>query len=408
MTVSTSVPPPKWTEKGFIVPATADILAGVQTDINKAFGGNLNPALDTPQGQLASSETAVIDNANATFLRFTQEVDPAFSSGRMQDAIARIYFIERDPARPTVVVAQCVGLPGVVIPAGAIAVATDGNKYISDQAATISNEGTVDVSFACVTPGPIPCAAGALNQIFQSIPGWDAINNAENGILGNNVEGRAAFEERRAQSVALNSIGSLPSVRGAALSVSGVIDAYVTENDTNDAKTIGGVLLYPNSIYAAVVGGDPQEVARAIWSKKAPGCSYNGNTTVIVYDKSEGYAPPYPEYQVAFQRPAPLSIKFAINIVNSTLVPSDALAQIQTAIISAFAGEDGGPRARTGGRVLASRFYAPVANLGPWAQIVSIEIGSGSAPPTQFEVTSRIDQMPVVSAADITLTLSGS
>ncbi|TIR78119.1 MAG: hypothetical protein E5X19_32455, partial [Mesorhizobium sp.] len=76
-------------------------------DINGAFGGVLNPALNTPQGQLASSETAVIDEVNSTFLYFTNQVDPAYATGRMQDAIARIYFIERNPAQPTVVQALC-------------------------------------------------------------------------------------------------------------------------------------------------------------------------------------------------------------------------------------------------------------------------------------------------------------
>lgn len=406
MTVKTSVPPPQWTERGFIVPAAADVLAGVQADINAAFGGNLNPSLDTPQGQLASSEAAVIDNANATFLRYTQEVDPAFASGRMQDAIARIYFIERDPARPTTVIAQCIGLPGVVIPTGAIAVAADGNQYLSTHEATIPVSGTVDMSFSCAVPGPIPCPAGSLNRIFQAIPGWDAIINADDGVLGNNTETRAAFEERRRQSVALNSLGGLPSVRGAVLNAPGVIDVYVTENDTNDVKTIGGVSLYPNSIYVAVVGGEAQDVARAIWSRKAPGCSYNGNTTVIIADQSEGYSPPYPVYQVSFQTPEPLSIRFSVNIVGSTLVPSDALSQIRDAIIAAFAGEDGGPRARIGSRILASRFYTPVATLGSWAQIVSIEIGTEPEPPTLFEVVAQIDQVPVVSADDITLILS--
>ena len=35
----TSVPPPTFGPKGFIAPSEADILAGVQADINAAFGG---------------------------------------------------------------------------------------------------------------------------------------------------------------------------------------------------------------------------------------------------------------------------------------------------------------------------------------------------------------------------------
>ncbi len=55
----------------------------------------------------------------------------------MQDAIARIYFLERNPAEPTTVQALCTGLAGVEIPVGALAVAEDGNQYICTQAGTI-------------------------------------------------------------------------------------------------------------------------------------------------------------------------------------------------------------------------------------------------------------------------------
>ena len=58
--MTTAVPPIVFTPTGLDVPTAAEVLAGVQTDINAAFGGNINPALNTPQGQLASSETAVI------------------------------------------------------------------------------------------------------------------------------------------------------------------------------------------------------------------------------------------------------------------------------------------------------------------------------------------------------------
>ena len=384
MVDTTNVPPPVFTDKGFVIPTAGQVLAGVTEDINDAFGGSLNPALDTPQGQLASSEAAVIDEVNATFLFYTNQVDPAFASGRMQDAIARIYFIERNPAQPTVVQALCRGLQGVSIPIGSLALAADGNQYLCTEDGVIGVDGTVTLPFECTAVGPIPCPAGSLNQIFRAIPGWDSISNPDDGVLGNNVESRAAFEARRAASVALNSQGSLPSVLGAVLAVPNVIDAFVTENATNAVQTSGGVALFANSLYVAVVGGNADDIARAIWTRKAPGCAYNGNTSVTVFDQSPGYVPPFPAYQVSFEIPDPLAILFAVNLVNSHMVPSDAATQIQNAIVSAFAGGDGGPRAKIGTTLFASRFYAPVAALGSWAQIIPIEIGSDNDPAAVF------------------------
>lgn len=376
----TSVPFPTFGPKGFIAPLESDILAGVQTDINAAFGGGLNPALETPQGQLASSMTAIIGNANDTFVKMSNDVDPSYADGRYQDGIARIYFIERRPSTSTVVLATCSGLVGTLIPAGSLAQAADGNAYTSTADGTIAAAGTVDISFACNVPGAISCPASTLTTIYKTINGWDSITNVSDGVIGNDVESRRDFEDRRFQSVAHNANGFLPAVLGSVLSVPNVIDAYVTENYTSGTIVVGGVTIAARSLYVAAAGGVAADIARAIWLKKAPGCAYNGNTTVTVYDDQSGYDPPYPSYAVTFQTPNPLDVLFSVNIVDSVLVPADATTQIQNAIIAAFAGEDGGPRARIGSTIYASRFYAPVATLGAWAQIVAIDVGSANAP----------------------------
>lgn len=395
--MTTNVPVPTFGPNGFIAPSEEAILAGVFADINEAFGGNLNPALDTPQGQLATSEAAIIGNANDTFVYYTTQVDPAYAEGRMQDAIARIYFLTRLPSEPTVVQCVCVGAEGVIILVGSTAIATDGNIYTCTEEGTIPVSGTITLSFSCNIAGPIACPANSLNQIYQAIPGWDSVNNPTDGVIGTDTESRSAFEARRAASVALNSIGSLSSILGAVLSVPGVLDAYVTENVLNTTTTIGGISLVAHSLYVAAVGGTAADIAQAIWSKKAPGCNYNGNTTVTVQDTNAAYAPPYPSYSVTFEIPTSIPVLFSVNIANSSLVPSDATTQIQNAIINAFSGADGGQRATIGSTVYASRYYAAVASLGAWARIIAIDVGSINAPIATF--TGAI--------ASTTLTVSG-
>ena len=406
MTASTSVPAVTFGDQGFVAPAESAILTGVQADMDAAFGGNLNPSLETPQGQWASSLSAIVGNAYDLFVQLTQQMDPAYAQGRMQDGIARIYFLERNPAEPTVVAATVTGLNGVTIPQGALALSTDGNKYAAVNAATIPVSGTIDMQFACAQTGPIACTAHSLNAIYQAIPGWDTIDNAADGTIGNDVESRADFEFRREQSVFLNSLGSNPAVRAAVMAVPGVLDAYVIDNPTAAPVSVGGITLGANQLYVAAVGGDQQLVAQAIWSKKAPGCPYYpGNTSLIVYDTSPGYSAPYPTYVVTFETPAALPIYFAVGLVSNINVPSDAATQVQNAIIAAFAGADGGPRARIGATVYASRFYAAVAALGSWVQIVSITVGTAPAPSATSQVVN-IDQTPTISAADIAVTVS--
>jgi hypothetical protein len=382
--MTTNVPPIIFTDHGPVAPSEAAVLAGVQADNDTAFGGGLDPSLTTPQGQLSTSTSAIIGNVNDTFVNMANMMNPDFATGRFQDGLAAIYFLQRKPSQPTVVQALCTGGADVVIPAGALAQAVDGNIYTCTDGGTIPAGGSITLAFACNVVGPVPCPEGTLNKIFRAISGWDSITNQTDGVLGNATETRSAFEARRKESVANNSRGTIQAVQGAVLAVAGVLDAFSTQNDNSAPTTIGGVTVAGKSILVSVVGGADQDVANAIWSKKAPGCGYNGNTTVTVVDSSSGYSPPLPSYQVTFQRPAALPILYAVNLSNNLQVPSNAVALVQAAIISAFAGADGGTRARIGSTIFASRYYAPVAALGTWANIISLLVGSNNNPGAVF------------------------
>lgn len=258
-------------------------------------------------------------------------------------------------------------------------------------------------TFAAIEAGPIACPAGSLSQIYRVVPGWDGITNPADGIIGRDEETASEFEKRRAASVAGNATGILPAIRAAVLAVTGVIDAFVTENATASPVTVGGVSIAANSIYVAASGGTDAAVAAAIWSKKAPGCAYTGSTTVTVSD-TRGYAPPYPSYAVKFTRPSALPIHFAIEIADNGIVPADAADQIKAAVVAAFNGDDGGERARIGAKIYALRYASGITSLGPWAQLVSLLIGTTSSP-ADSEISVDINKLPTLDPANITVTL---
>lgn len=404
----TSVPNPTFGAAGFVPSDEAAILAGVQADWNAAFqtsfnfgtagGAGTNP---TPQGQITASEAAIVGNTQGQFCALAQQFDPAYARGRYQDALGRIYFLTRIPAQPTVLQVRCAGLEGLVIPLGALIRDDSGNVYSCSMPGVVAS-GFVTLPFEALIPGPIAVPGTNNVSIYQAIPGWDSVS-VTSGVLGSDEESRSAYETRRQQSVAKNSVGSLPSIQGAVLDVADVVDAYVTENTSSSPVTIGGYTLAAKSLYVAASGGASADIAAAIWSKKAPGCAYNGNTSVVVQDANPGYSPPYPSYTVLFQRPAPLQFLFAVNVINSPQVPATATAQIQAAIIAAFAGADGGPRARIGATVLGTRFYSPVVALGPWAQVISILVGSNNAPSAAFTASVAGTTMTVTAVASGTL-----
>jgi hypothetical protein len=400
---TSSVPDVSFTQTGLALPAESDILAGVLSDMNAAFGGNLNPSLSTPQGQLASSTAAIIGAKNDLFAKFVNQIDPATATGFMQDAIGRLYFLDRLPATSTTVQVTCTGLAGVAIPAGSLVADSSGNQYACTGAGTIPAGGSISLTFAAVNTGPLACAPGAITTIYRSIIGWDTASNPLAGVPGSDVESTADFEYRRQQSVALNAVGSLPSIYANVFDVDGVSDVYVAENTGSSNLVRGSITLLPHSIYVAAVGGLALDVATAIWKKKSVGADYNGNTSVTVTDQS-GYSIPYPTYTVKFQVPTPQPILFAVQLANTPGLPSDIVAQVKAAIISAFSGGDGGPRARIGSTIYASRFYGPVSLVKPgFVQINSIKIGTSTA--TLDALTIDIGYAPTVTPANISVTL---
>lgn len=399
-----SVPKIQFTPAGLVIPAESAVLAGVQSDMDAAFGGGLNPALETPQGQLASSQAAVIGDKNNEFALIVNQIDPLYSSGRFQDAIGRIYFLNRKPATPTTVTATLIGLAGTVVPAGTLAQDMSNNTYVLTGNATIPVLGSVSAEFQNLVTGPIPCPAGTLTRVYQAVPGWDAITNAGDGVLGSNVEGRADFEYRRKNSVALNGHGTPEAIYANVFNIDEVIDAFVIDNPSSATVPTGATSypLLPHSVYVAVVGGMDDEIARAIWTRKDLGCDYNGNTSVTVTDES-GYSYPVPTYVVKFERPDALPIKFAIEIVNNPALPADIVTRVKNAVIAQFNGTNGAARERISASVFASRYFAPVSATDPNVAIISILIGTST--PTLSLVAVGIDQHPTVSAADITVTL---
>jgi hypothetical protein len=419
MANTTNVPTVEFTPTGLTIPQESAILSGVQLDQNAAFGGNLNPALTAPQGQIATSTTAIVANANTTFATFVNQVDPDTATGFMQDAIARIYFLTRNPALPTAVNLECVGVFGTPIPVGAQARDTSGNVYICQQAGTIPVGGTITLPFAAQVAGPTPCPANTVTTIYQSIPGWDTVNNSTAGVAGANVETPAAFEYRREQSVAINGQGSLPAIYANVFSVPNVLDVFVTQNNT-DSVNSGTINGNPNSssfpvaarsIFVSVVGGNAQAIANAIWAaanigpgyQTASGSAGASLVTESVQDTS-GYQNPIPTYSVGYIVPAATAIYFAVQLANNANLPANIVTLVQSAIVASFTGTDGSLRARTGAAILASKFYAPVSLIGTEVSILSILIGFTSSPASN-SLQMGIDQAPTISAANISVAL---
>lgn len=406
----TAVPQIQFTTAGLIIPTDAAILSGTQSDFNTAFGGGLNPQLSSPQGQLASSQAAIVSAKDSDIAFMVNQFDPQYASGRWQDGLAAIYFLYRKGAQSTAVTCTLGGVPGTVIPAGTLAQDTSGNTYILLGSATIGSDSTVSSSWQNQQTGPIPCPSGTLTQVGQAITGWDTITNPADGVLGNVVESQQDFYFRVQNSVAINGRGTCPSIYANLFQVPNVLDCFVLDNPSGETVEYGSsnYPLAPHSLYVAVVGGNAQSVAQAIWGKKDTGCSYNttpgnGSVSTQTVTDTSGYSFPQPNYQVSFINPGALPIYFSVQIANAPNLPSNITTLIQNAIIAQFNGQNGNARARIGSSIIAAQYYAAVSAIGNYLTLLGIQVGITS-PGTAEQVQAGIDQTPTLSAGNITVT----
>ena len=383
VTGTTAIPAPVFGPTGYVLPTSEAVLTGAQEDINAAFGGILSFSAQTsPQSQLAVSYAASVNNAYAIFLYQSQQTDPAYASGRWQDAIGRIYNLERNPSQPTSLQIACNG-QGITIPVGALINDPSDNLYACAEAGMLpSGGGTITLTFECTIPGPVAVPESV--AIYQAILGWDSISIIS-GVEGVNVETTSAFEIRREDSVEGNSLGAIGSVIGAIAKVPDVLDYYGYNNATSGTVVVGGVSISPYSVYFCVAGGTPSTIAQAILSKIGPGAPMVGNTTVTAYDENPLYATPIP-YPITYETPTPLQLLFDVTLVNGPMVPANAVMLVQNALIAAVTGQSTvtapppPPKARINSVVYANAYIGAINTLGSWAQVADITIGSANTP----------------------------
>ena len=399
-------------DNGFTVPDVETVRESVRQSWISAFAAPGQPTLntepETPAGQLIDSQTAAITEADSELLYVAQQFDPAINSGVFQDAIARIYYLTRKAAVPSQAAITVTGLPGTVIPITAqIRSTEDQTLWGAAEAVTIPAEGVATVRFYCMTPGAITAAAGTLTRIVTVVAGWDTATNESAAAVGNLAENRGAFEARRYASVAVNSRSVAASVYGRIMQLDDVIACYVTQNRGSVPKVIDGYTLSPHSVYAAVVGGDDEEIARALYDTVSAGCDYNGNTEIEITDPNTGAVE-----VVKFQRPDDLRVRIMVSLVGyADDLPADYVQQVRTAIYNNFYGLDSEivldgrplPRVTMNNTLFASRFPVSLYNIG-LSNVSAVQVSRGTGA-WASQIRIGLNENPTLQEADIVVAL---
>lgn len=138
-------------------------------------------------------------------------------------------------------------------------------------------------TFTADSVGVQTCEVGELDNIPNSVTGWDKVYNYAAGVPGTTTESDAALRIRRAAAAtAFKGKGTDEAVEAHLMEdVVGVTSAKVKSNRQMTTDSDG---IPPKSFRALVVGGEDYEVAKCILDNQASGIESYGNTSVAVTD----------------------------------------------------------------------------------------------------------------------------
>ena len=184
------------------------------------------------------------------------------------------------------------------------------------------------------------------------------------------------------------------------MNVENVISCYVRDNGESSAVTYDTVTIAAHSIYICVDGGENEDIAKAIFTRKSGGCGYtaitNQSVTQNVIDETYGDT-----YQVTFNRPTNPSIYVAVVASAGTSTVEDLPTAIKTAVTNYING------LKIGGDVILLSLAAAINAAVPGINLTSLTIGTSSGSLSSSNITIHVDEAAKTTADKITVTING-
>ena len=178
-------------------------------------------------------------------------------------------------------------------------------------------------------------AEGTITTITNPKLGIESVTNVKPFEGGRNTETDAEFRERYYKSVDFAGGVNIDAIIAEVYeSVEAVIAVTGEENDTDFESESG---LPPHSFEVVAYGGLDEEIAKAIFRRKAAGIQTFGNTTVSVLGASGQ------TFDISFSRPTPVKVWVRVtDLVTDQHFPLDGVEQIKRSLVSFIGGNTRG------------------------------------------------------------------
>ena len=319
------------TERGFRRPTYVELLNAIEYKARELFGQRAVLTVRSPLGiflrifawMLNILFALMEDVYNSRF------VDTAVGTSLYN--LGRAIGLSLLPAQKASGYVTFSGAVGTAIPSGFLVKTVAGYQYAVLVAGRIGADGTVILPVQAVGTGA-DYNADAVKEIVNPLDGVSSCTNASAMTGGRWRESDEEFRDRYYKSVDFAGGVNADAIAGEILqNVEGVYSAICYENDTDEEDALG---LPPHSFEVVAYGGLDEEVAKAIFRRKAGGIqTYGGKTIPVVALNGQSY-------DIHFSRPATVPIYIKVyDLETDTNFPWDGESRIKDALISFIGGD---------------------------------------------------------------------
>lgn len=302
------------------------------------YGNDIDLDPDSPDGQMMMIFIQAVLDLEDLITQVYNMFDPDNAIGVILDQRVAINGIQRQAGTFTVVnitiaTSQSVNLYGIDQTVQPVFTVSDnsGNQYELQVTHTGFNPGGGGSSlvFQAVNPGALSPTPNTITVPVTIVLGVTSINNPTGATtVGINEETDAQLKVRRQQSVSLASQGYLPGLLAALKNITGMVAAFVYENNT-DATNGDGV---PSHSIWVITSGTAldADIAQVIYDKRNAGCGMFGTTSYVITQVDGSF------FTVSWTKVSleTLYIKFNVGSINGTGIPN--IAGIRSGLVTTF------------------------------------------------------------------------
>ncbi len=314
------------TDAGFRRPTYAELLDALEQKARELFGSKANMTVRSPLGIFLRIFAWMLNLLFSTLedVYNSRFIDTAVGSSLYN--LGRAIGLRLLGAQKAMGYLTFYGDDGVEVPEGYLAETTAGTQYVTRKAGVI-RDGRVTLPASAAVAGPDGnTAEETIKNITNPKLGIKSVINESAFEGGRNTETDAEFRERYYLSVDFAGGVNIDAIVAEIYErVEAVIAVTGEENDADFESETG---LPPHSFEIVAYGGLDEEIAKAIYRRKAGGVQTFGNTTVSVVTAAGGI------HDVHFSRPTPVGVWVKIfNLVTDSKLPLDGIEQIKRAIV---------------------------------------------------------------------------